>query len=302
MARLRNRGLAAALLLVICAVPDAARADVAGGTLADGVKLSVVLDSNALSNLALGKAVAGASDPRRYEYTSVTNCPTSVPGAAGADNFCQAAAAACSGNSPQQGLGPSVKVFRRVVGSPTAAGSASAAAWVQVGVTCFPELVPGKRSLGMAQVVAAFHDTRFAVPALRIQPAGDVTLVNLPTYFELAWSPGGFQPGEVDHPDPAQLLGYRVEIRPLLRDVTYVYGDGQVDGPTTRTGGPFPSGDVRHEYRTPGVVVVRADVTLGGQFRVVGGPWIDIPTQVRVPGVTQTLRVATASARLYSSR
>jgi hypothetical protein len=131
----------------------------------------------------------------------------------------------------------------------------------------------------MAQVVAAFHDTRFAVPALRIQPAGNVTLVNLPTYFELAWSPGGFQPGQVDHPDPAQLLGYRVEIRPLLRDITYVYGDGQVDGPTTRTGGPFPSGDVRHEYRTPGDVVVRADVTLGGQFRVVGGPWIDIPAQ-----------------------
>jgi hypothetical protein len=154
----------------------------------------------------------------------------------------------------------------------------------------------------MAQVVAAFHDTRFAVPALRIQPAGNVTLVNLPTYFELAWSPGGFQPGQVDHPDPAQLLGYRVEIRPLLRDITYVYGDGQVDGPTTRTGGPFPSGDVRHEYRTPGDVVVRADVTLGGQFRVVGGPWIDIPAQVRVPGATQTLRVATASARLYSTR
>jgi hypothetical protein len=298
MAGLRNRGLAAAFLIGLCAVPGAAWADVAGGTLADGAKLSVMLDSSALSNLAMGKGIGGVSDPRRYEYTSVTNCPTSVPGGAGADNFCQAAAAACAGNSPPQGLGPSVKVFRRVAGS---AGIA-AGPWVQVGITCFPELVPGKQTLGMAQVVAAFHDTRFAVPALWIQPTGNVTLVNLPTYFELAWLPGGFQPGRVDHPDPARLLGYRVEIRPLLRDVTYVYGDGQVEGPTTHTGGPFPNGDVRHDYVRPGDVVVRVDVTYGGQFRVAGGPWIDIPAQVHVSGSTQTLHVATASARLYSSR
>jgi hypothetical protein len=241
-------------------------------------------------------------DPRRYEYTSVTNCPSSVPGSASADSFCLAAAAACAGNSPQQGLGPSVKVFRRVVASVGASAGAGTGTgqWVQVGVTCFPELVPGKRTLGMAQVVSAFHDTRFAVPTLRIQPIGNVTLVNLPTYFELTWLSGGFQPGQVDHPDPARLLGYRVEIRPLLRDVTYVYGDGRVEGPTSRTGGSFPTGDVRHDYRAAGDVVVRADVTYGGQFRVVGGPWIDIPAQVRVPGATQTLHVATASARLYS--
>lgn len=301
MARLRNRGLVAALLLGLWAIPGTAQADVAGGTLADGAKLSVVLDSSALTNLAMGKSFGGVSDPRRYEYTSVTNCPSSVPGSAGADSFCVAAAAACAGNSPQQGLGPSVKVFRRVV-APAGVRTAEAGPWVQVGVTCFPELVPGKRTLGMAQVVAAFHETRFAVPTLRIQPIGNVTLVNLPTYFELGWTPGGFEPGHVDHPAPARLLGYRVEIRPLLREVTYLYGDGRVEGPTSRTGGPFPNGDVRHSYRTAGDVIVRADVTYGGQFRVVGGPWIDIPATVRVTGVGQSLHVATASARLYSSR
>ncbi len=206
--------------------------------------------------------------------------------------------AACAGNTPAQGLGPSVKVFRRQKASGAAA--VASGPWVQVGVTCFPQHVPGKPTLGMAQIVAAFHDTRFAVPSLRIQPKGNVTLVTLPTYFELTWPREGFGPGEVDHPDPARLLGFRVEIRPLLRDVTYVYGDGQFEGPTTRTGGPFPDGDVTHAYERGGDVLVRADVTYAGQFRVAGGAWTDIPGEVRVRGTSQRLQVRTAEARLYA--
>ncbi len=37
----------------------------------------------------------------------------------------------------------------------------------------------------MAMIRDAFHDTDFAVPTVNIQPEGDVTLVNLPTFFEV---------------------------------------------------------------------------------------------------------------------
>lgn len=254
-----------------------------------------MLGTAELAKVSTGKSVGGAKGQDPYEYASVANCPGTVPGSSNADSFCQPAMAACAGNSPAQGLGPSVKVFRRTAAS----GGSPPGPWVQVGVTCFPQRVPGSPTLGMAQIVSAFHDTRFAVPSLRIQPKGNVTLVNLATYFELTWPSEGFAPGEVDHPDPARLLGFRIEIRPLLRDVTYVFGDGQTMGPTTRTGGPFPDGDVTHTYGRSGDLLVRADVTYVGQFRVADGAWVDIPGDVRVRGTSQRLQVRTAEARLY---
>ena len=60
----------------------------------------------------------------------------------------------------------------------------------------------------MAMIRDAFHDTDFSVPTVNIQPEGDVTLVNLPTYFEVQFPRSGFGPDEVDTPDPARLLGY----------------------------------------------------------------------------------------------
>ena len=157
---------------------------------------------------------------------------------------------------------------------------------------------PGARpGLTMAQVVDAFHDTRFAKASLSIQPVGNVTLVRLPTYFELDWPKAGFAPGEVDRVD---LAGFAVQIRPTLESVTYVYGDGTTSGPTQSLGGPYPSGDVRRAYGSAGKYPVRADVTYGGQFRVGGGQWIDIPGQVQVRGSTESLEVRTARARLVT--
>jgi hypothetical protein len=285
---------AAALGSVSLATSASAGAN--GDAFNGGSEIKVELGTAELAKLAAGKPARGGLGPDPYEYASVANCPGAAPGSANADSFCQPAMAACAGNTPAQGLGPSVKVFRRQ----KASSATPPGPWVQVGVTCFPQRVPGKPKLGMAQIVAAFHDTRFAVPSLRIQPKGNVTLVTLPTYFELTWPREGFSPGEVDHPDPARLLGFRVEIRPLLRDVTYVYGDGQSEGPTIRTGGPFPDGNITHAYERGGDVLVRADVTYAGQFRVAGGAWVDIPGDVRVRGTSQRLRVRTAEARLYA--
>ena len=62
----------------------------------------------------------------------------------------------------------------------------AALSWQRLGVTCLPEMVPGTQPrLTMAQIQAAFHDTKFALATVNIQPEGNVTLVTLPTYFEL---------------------------------------------------------------------------------------------------------------------
>jgi hypothetical protein len=287
------------LALVLALFPAlTAFADYSGSGTKGGSRIKARLPKEALQNLHEGKSVGGQPDPQRYEYTSVTNCPGSRPGAPTAGDFCEAAAVACAGNTAAEGLGPSLRVYRRPVDD----GGRATGPWEQVGITCFPDLVPGARpTLGMAQILAAFHDTDFARADLDIQPRGNVTLVTLPTYFALRWPQAGFAPGEIDRPDPARLLGYRVEIRPALQSVTYHFGDGTSLGPTTSAGGSYPEGDVTKAYDQPGTYAVRADVAYTGQFRVGGGAWIDIPATVTIRGTEETLTVRTARARLHSS-
>jgi len=151
----------------------------------------------------------------------------------------------------------------------------------------------------MAMIRDAFHDTDFSVPTVNIQPEGDVTLVNLPTYFEVRFPRSGFGPDEVDTPDPARLLGYHIEVRPRLKSVTYHLGTTTI-GPTTSLGGPHPTGDIRATYTQPGVHQVRADIVYTGQFRVGGSQWFDIPGDVDLQGTPLTLTVREATARLYT--
>ena len=155
-------------------------------------------------------------------------------------------------NTDPQGKGPAVSIFSRevdsigmpIAGLPRAVGGPRA--------TCFPQYVPGgSRALTMAMIRDAFHDTDFSVPTVNIQPEGDVTLVNLPTYFEVQFPAAGFGPDEVDTPDPARLLGYHIEVRPRLKSITYHLGTTTI-GPTTSLGGPHPTGDIRATYTQPG--------------------------------------------------
>ena len=233
----------------------------------------------------------------KFDYASVANCGSNAPDNPNVDDFCAGAAAACAGNTAAEGMGPSVRLFRRAidaVGRPTGP-------WVQYGITCFPEDAPGARPVvTMAMVIAAFHDTAFSKPTLEIQPKGNVTLVTLPTYFETRWPQRGFEPGEVDHVDPARMAGFRVEIRPKAKSLTYVYGDGTSSGPTTSLGGPYPEGDITKAYPRSGNFTVRADATYTGEFRVNGGEWIDIPGDVTIRGTPETLQVKTAKARLVT--
>lgn len=244
-----------------------------------------------------GRGKGGASGPR-FEYDSVVNCGTNTPDSPTLDDLCGEAARACAGNAPEQGLGPSVRLFRRSI----SAAGAPTGPWVQYGVTCFPEDAPGpaRPTLTMAMVLAAFHDTAFAKAELEVQPRGNVTLVRLPTYFQARWPKAGYAPGEVDRVDPARMAGFAVEIRPVAQRITYVYGDGSTSGPTTSLGGPYPQGDITKTYSRAGTFVVHADVVYGGQFRVNRGQWVDIPATVTIRGASQTLQVRTAKARLVT--
>ncbi len=152
----------------------------------------------------------------------------------------------------------------------------------------------------MDMIREAFHDTDFSVPTVKIQPEGDVTLVNLPTYFQVVFPDAGFGPDEVDTPDPARLLGHHIEVRPRLKSVTYHLGE-QTIGPTTDLGGPHPDGRVVVTYAHPGTVRVRVDIVYTGQFRVGGGQWFDIPGEVDLRGTPVALDVREARARLYTT-
>jgi len=248
---------------------------------------STVLD-RAMKGLDLQ---TGVPDKRVFEYASVTACPLSVPGGAGADSPCVGAVQACAGNTPQQGQGPQVRLYRRELD----AKGAPLTGWQLVGTTCFPELVPGRAVLGMGQILAAFHNTAWAKPTVHIQPEGNVTLVTLDTFFEVRWPAAGFQPGEID---TTTLLGNQVRIRPTVQGYTYVFGDGTSSGPTFSSGGPYPDGDITHAYAKAGTYASRIDITYGGEFSVGGAAWVPIPDTVTVAGQVQPVTVKTARARL----
>jgi hypothetical protein len=231
----------------------------------------------------------GAPESRSYGYASVYDCQFNTPGAI--DILCAGAIQACAGNTPQQGQGPQVRLYRREL---DAAGK-QLTGWVVVGTTCLADQVPGQPVLGMGQILAAFHNTPWAKPTVHIQPEGNLTLVTLPTYFAVTWPAAGYQPGEAD---TLTMLGHQVQIRPTLQSYTYVFGDGTTIGPTTSPGGPYPGGDITHTYPKAGLYDTRIDVTFGGEFTLDGGPWIPIPDTVPVPGPLQPLTVTTARSRL----
>src|SRR5665647_1490666 len=277
-------------LLVFSAGPAAA--DYGGEVAQEGVQTS-------LTNAGLDRATkglditTGSAEKRTFEYTSVYACPTNIPGNNTADVPCTGAIQGCAGNTPEQGQGPLVRLYRREL---DASGNPMGG-WTGIGTTCFPDLVPGKPVLGLGQILAAFHNTPWAKPTAHIQPEGNVTLVTLATYFEVNWPTAGFQPGEID---TVTLLGTPVRIRPTIQGYTYVFGDGTSFGPTPSAGGAYPDGDITHAYAKAGIYSTHIDITYGGEFSIAGGAWLPIPDSVTVAGSLQPLTVKTANARLVT--
>ena len=297
MAHLRRCLVLIVVTLTALWVACTASADVIGSTSKGGSRVML----NKAATHALGKEVLEAPpEGPKVEFATTAFCGKSV-GEPGADDLCPRAVARCSANTDPEGKGPAVSIFSRKVdlrGGPIAGADGQ---WVGRGATCFPQYVPGgSRALTMAMIRDAFHDTDFSVPTVNSQPEGDVTLVNLPTYFEVKFPAAGFGPDEVDTPDPARLLGYHIEVRPRLKSITYHLGTTTI-GPTTSLGGPHPTGDIRATYAQPGTHEVRADIVYTGQFRVGGSQWFDIPGDVDLPGTPVTLTVREAMSRLYTN-
>ncbi|CCI52647.1 conserved hypothetical protein [Nostocoides jenkinsii Ben 74] len=171
--------------------------------------------------------------------------------------------------------------------------------WVQVGWTCWSVLLPGSNTPTMAMIEAAFHRTPFADPEVSIQPVGGRTLIRLDNWFAMKWSESGYEPEEIDTLNPADWFSLRVRIKPIFESVTYDFGDGTSQGPTTSLGGVYPSGDIVKAYEAAGTYGVRATTVLKGEVSLNGSEWIAIPGQADLTGPTTDLEVVTAKNSLY---
>lgn len=225
-----------------------------------------------------------------FVYSVPLNCPGNGPEDGDGGSACGQAISGCQ--YVPNASGPYVKIYRHP------ADETAPVNWEYVGTTCFTSLLPGgsdRPRLTMAMIVKEWKQTPFAKPGLSIQPVNNRTLVTLPTYFTLVWPQAGYQPGEIR---ATTLLGHRVEIRPTFKSNNFRFGDGVVSGATQSFGGPYPNGDVTHVYDDPGTFTVGVSTTYGGQFRVDGGDWADIPGTATVAGPTQQVQVLTSTNRL----
>jgi hypothetical protein len=179
--------------------------------------------------------------------------------------------------------------------------------WTFVGEVCQPDELPANvppppRVPTLRQIQTAFRALPFSKPTVRVEPKGNVTLVNLPTYYEATWpDDAGLEPGETSA--PIQLLSWSVEFRIAADSYTFHHGDGTSTGPTKDPGGGHPEGQIRHTYdRAHDAAQVSVDAVLTGQFRVNGGDWIDIDTTADLQDEpVTTVTVKTAKARLQAS-
>ncbi len=236
-----------------------------------------------------------AADAPYYEYASTTACPSGArPGEMGADTMCLGAVLGCA--NAANGSGPLVRIWRRTM----QAGQAISG-WQLVGTTCWADVAPGSRPpLTVSMIQEAFNRTPWAKPQIDTQPAGNVTLVGLSTFYKVNWTNEGFQPQEVDVIDPARMNGYRIDIRVRLISFLWNFGDGQTFGPTTSEGGVYPAGNITHKYLSGGSYPASVTTTFGGDFRIDGGDWAPIPSTATVPGPATTVTVRTAEAQLVA--
>jgi hypothetical protein len=172
--------------------------------------------------------------------------------------------------------------------------------WVKSGFACRSpqEVQAAAPGVTRAMVQRAFQQLHFAHPMAHVQPEGNVTLVNLPTYYEVRWPAAGYEPGEVA---TVRLLGREIRLRPQAVSFTYRFGDGASEGPTSDAGGPYPVGRIRHTYQATGQVAVSIEAVYSGQYALPGGAWQPIDLTVPVAGDPEVVQVRQARARLEAS-
>jgi len=241
------------------------------------------------------EAVTAGRSAAKSETTLTPGCPGNDPNNGGGyDGACQALITACQA----AGLGPGPMAW--IWSRPLAPNGTPSGPWQRVGQSCnvpaaAVAAVDPRPVLTVAAIRDAFRQVKFAKPTVHVQPEGNVTLVNLPTYYRVQWPAQGVQPDEVA---TVQLLGRSVRIRPLGRSFVYRFGDGASTGPTQDMGGRYPDGAIRHTYATAAKAAVRVDATYGGEFSVDGGPWQEVGDTVQIDGPVVGVQVRETRTRL----
>ena len=144
-----------------------------------------------------------SSGVNRYVSRVVLACkPARISDTVGGEaTNCSYAMTACSFRNP-----PSAEVLYWVQ---TRLRATPGAAWSTVGTLCgldaVPPGVPAPPAVPtLGQIQTAFKQLPFSKPRVAIQPAGNVTLVNLPTYFRATWPIDSMRASYGDVSDPVE--------------------------------------------------------------------------------------------------
>lgn len=309
LVNMRSRSVAfAAVSIWLLSVSPVAFAGIGGATKKQGAE-TVGMSPGQRAAIKGKQAELIAVGGPRYDFKlSISDCD--IGGGAAANSIClEQAVQSCINNDPAYGLGPLTDVRRRMVdkagavmlngkvATPAAIAAAPDDGWEYLGNTCFPQDLPGSAPIpSVEMIIKAFHLTSWSKAAISTQPKGNVTLVNLKTFYQVGWSAAGFEPGEVDALDPATMFGFKVDVRPKLIGFVYHFGDGEAEGPTLSPGGVYPGGDIVHTYRKPGTYQTNVEARFGADFRINGGAWLNLPSTVIVqqPATPVTVREARA--------
>ncbi len=201
----------------------------------DERKSQVTIRERELQSLPSAPDVgAVAADPAqaiRFEYQYRVACSGDGTNP-GRTALCAESLLGCPGEP-----GPLTLVFRREV-----RGTGEVVRpYYLIGSTCFPGTRLGRPLLTLAHIREALATVPWATLNTGMQPPNNLTLVTVPVFYQAQWATEGISPGEVVAIDPARMLGYRVELRPVLVGYTYQFGDGTSFGPTPTPAAPTPT-------------------------------------------------------------
>lgn len=151
------------------------------------------------------------------------------------------------------------------------------------GETCLSDAqAGGLGAITPGLVLREFRRLSWPESPLSIQPPGLRTAVNFPTYY--------YTDNTAPSTRTVELLGQSVQIE--ATPTSYVYRfDGADAVETSSPGGPYPGGDVVHEYTYEGTASPALDTVYSGRYRVNGGRWIEIPETLTVAGDPVTLQI-----------
>ncbi len=284
-------------LALIVLVPSAASAENIGGAhgavTPSGTDLDVErADHGPVTGQAVPAGGGGGAAATRVERATTFACLADFPGNPNPGAPCEDSLVSCPPDQP----GPRMWLWSRELDNQT---GQVLRGWQIVGWTC--AAVPGGRpALTRAHLQSAFTSVPWAKLSVSMQPPNGVTLVSLPVFYQAQWAAEGISPGETIAIDPARMLGYHVDLRPVLVGYTFHFGDDTSFGPTRDPGGTYPDGGVTHAYPKAGAYAVRIEARLSAEFRIEGGSWTRIPDEVSVPGAPATMQVKTARAVLVT--